>query len=120
MTERSIPSLIHDLLHHAARINTIYAQTESADAFAANETARDAVLWNLVVIGEVCVRLGPEFQAEHHDVPWATIIAQRNIIAHGYDALVWDRIVRVIETDLPIFIKQIETISQQYGPPPQD
>jgi len=120
MTERPIPSLIHDLLHHAARIRAIYAEAESAAAFAADETAREAVLWNLVVIGEVCVRLGPEFHADHDDVPWATIIAQRNIIAHGYDALVWDRIVRVIETDLPILIKQVEGISRQYGPPPQD
>lgn len=120
MTQRLIPSLLADLLHYAGRIREIYAVCGSADSLAADTLAQEAILWNFVVIGEVCIRLGQDFHDQHPDIPWSSIIAQRNVIAHGYDVFLWDRLIPLIESDLPVMINQIEFLARQFGPPPQD
>ena len=50
-----------------------------------------AVERDLEIIGEAARRVSIEFWAEHLDVPWARIIAQRNVIVHEYDELKLER-----------------------------
>lgn len=120
MTQRPIPSLLADILHYAGRVREIYARCGSAESLASDALSREAILWNFVVIGEVCVRLGQDFHEQHPDIPWYSIIGQRNVIAHGYDVFVWERLIPLIESDLPNLIEQVEIIARQFGPPPQD
>lgn len=120
MSPDRTPALLHDLVHHAGRIDAIYRRFGKRDAFLEDETAKDAVLWNLVVIGESCHRLGEQFHERHPEIPWKAIIAHRNVIAHGYDVLNWDRIVLVIERDLPTLMKQAGRLLGEYGPAPED
>ncbi|HBS28015.1 MAG TPA: hypothetical protein DEB06_00865 [Phycisphaerales bacterium] len=118
MSSRSIPSMLHDLIHHAVRIRAVYESSGSQERFLSDGLSKDAVLWNFVVIGEVCVRLGDEFQSRHPDLPWRAVIAQRNLIAHGYDILDWNLLIRVIEHDVPDLIRMASAIAAGYGPPP--
>jgi uncharacterized protein with HEPN domain len=54
------------------------------DALTADEILRDALLYNIVVIGEAASRLPPEIQAAFPTVPWSRIRGMRNILAHEY------------------------------------
>lgn len=110
MSRRSAPSLLHDLVHHAERIREVFAAAGSRRAFESSSTSKEAVLWNFVVLGEVCVRLGEPFQQE--------VIAQRNVIAHGYDIVDWNLLIGVIEQDLTTLIREARKIIDTYGPPP--
>ncbi len=44
----------------------------------------DAVLYNLVVIGEAAAQLIDETRARTPEIPWARVVALRNLIAHEY------------------------------------
>jgi uncharacterized protein with HEPN domain len=45
---------------------------------------RGAVERHLEIIGEAANRVSPDFQANHPEIPWRRIIAQRHVIAHEY------------------------------------
>lgn len=118
MKRTRVPSLLFDLITHADRIRVAFEDSGSPDAFLANQTAKDATLWNFVVLGEIAQRLGDPFRDEHPQIPWRAIIAHRNIIAHGYDAVDWNMVVDVIRNHLPTLIRETKQLLSQYGPPP--
>lgn len=41
----------------------------------------DAVLYNLVVIGEAAAQVGDETRARAQEIPWTSIVGLRNLIA---------------------------------------
>jgi uncharacterized protein with HEPN domain len=51
-----------------------------------DEKTGDAVLYNLVVIGEAANALSEETQKMEPAVPWSEIVGLRNLIAHEYSA----------------------------------
>jgi uncharacterized protein with HEPN domain len=84
--------LLHDMLQAIVSIET-YAVT-SYDAFLEDEKTQDAIMFNLIIIGEAANQIPFEFQEEHPEIPWPSIIGTRNVIVHGYDQvklqIVWD------------------------------
>lgn len=55
---------------------------------------RDAVLWNLMTIGEAVKSIPMEVRAQHTDIEWRKIAGLRDVVAHQYfaidDEIVWD------------------------------
>lgn len=117
MNRSRVPALLFDLVKHAERIRTLYAARDR-DAFLVDQVAQDATLWNFVVLGEICTRLGDAYQSAHPSVPWQAVIAHRNIIAHGYDTIDWVRVRQVIEHHIPLLIREAGLLLEAYGPPP--
>jgi uncharacterized protein with HEPN domain len=70
------------------------------EAFLSDDRVQDAIMFNLVIMGEAANHISDEFQAQHPSIPWAALIGTRNVIVHGYDQvklpIVWD----IIQTDL--------------------
>lgn len=52
--------------------------------FITDRMLRLSVERELEIIGEAARRVSSEFQTQHAEIPWATIIAQRNVISHEY------------------------------------
>ncbi len=74
-----------------------YTQDVSKDGFSEDHRTQQAVMMNLLVIGEIATKLlqqFPDFVASHQEIPWKSIRGMRNHIAHGYFELnldvVWD------------------------------
>jgi len=44
----------------------------------------DAVLYNLVVIGEAAAQLADDTRTRAPEIPWTRVVALRNLIAHEY------------------------------------
>jgi uncharacterized protein with HEPN domain len=44
----------------------------------------DAVLYNLVVIGEAAAQISDETRSKAPEIPWSKIVGLRNLIAHEY------------------------------------
>lgn len=101
------------------RLKEIAAQHDSWQSLREDKDASDALLWNFVTLGEVSIRLGDDHHAEHPQIPWKAIIAQRNVIAHGYDVIDWDRIRPVIEHDIETLIDYARETLGTYGEPPE-
>ena len=72
-----------------------------------------AVVYNIMIIGEVANMLTKDFRESHPDVPWRDIVDMRNVLVHGYittnASLVWD----TCTNDLPLLKKEIVKYIQE-------
>ena len=60
------------------------------------------------IVGEAAGKVSAEGKAKFVDVPWPQIIAMRNRLIHGYDAVDLDVLWDTIENDLPDLIAKLE------------
>ena len=59
------------------------------DQFVGQNEKRDAILWNLMIIGEAATRLSPNVTGVLTEIPWDLSRGFRNRVVHGYFALKW-------------------------------
>ncbi len=78
---------------------------------------RSAVERELEIIGEAARRLSDSFREAHPGIPWASIIAQRNVLAHQYDKVDHARVWTVASKRLP---ELLAALSPLLPPPPND
>lgn len=85
--------------------------------FASDKVLRYAVERQLHVIGEAAKRVSSGFKDAHPEIPWKSIIAQRNVLAHEYGEILVERIWRVATERLPELIRLLDPL---VPPPPQE
>ncbi|MDZ7844714.1 MAG: HepT-like ribonuclease domain-containing protein [Anaerolineales bacterium] len=54
------------------------------DDFLENELVRDAVLWNIEIIGEAAKNLPESCRQVYPGIEWRKIAGMRDIVAHEY------------------------------------
>lgn len=98
---RSALLFLDDIIESAEKINN-FIEKRDFEAFCNDEGIFDAVLMNLLIIGEATKKLPSKMTAAMPDVDWSGAAGLRDIIAHHYfgiDAnLVWD----IINNYVPI------------------
>jgi uncharacterized protein with HEPN domain len=72
----------------------------SYDEFLADTKTQDAILYNLIIIGEAANQISEEYQEQHHNIPWSAMIGTRNIIVHGYDQVKLEIVWKILQRDL--------------------
>ena len=64
------------------------------ESFIDNDMMTDAVIRELMIIGEAANNLSDKFQEEHSDIMWWKIKGMRNVLVHEYFGvnlkIVWD------------------------------
>ncbi len=122
-----------DYLNHmleAAQLAAGYVQDLDQAAFLADRRTQQAVLMNLVIVGEAATKLladQPAFLERHPQVPWRSLRALRNRVAHGYFevnlVLVWE----LVKVQLPELAASLPAVqadargwvaTQTAAPPP--
>ena len=68
---------------------------------------------NFEVIGEAARRLSEDVRQQNPQVPWAQVIAFRNLLIHVYDQVSLQRVWEIIERDLPPLKAQIAALLAQ-------
>ena len=86
------------------------AARHSPEDLATSLDARDALLWNLTVVGEAVNQLPEQMRARYPQVPWSQPVRLRNRIVHGYWSVDLDVIHAVSVGDLPGFVDQIRAV----------
>lgn len=90
--------LLEDILE---AIESIEAYTvDNFEVFQDDSKTQDAVLYNLIIIGEAANRISEEFRENYPSIPWSSMIGTRNIIVHGYDQVRLQIIWGIIQRDL--------------------
>jgi uncharacterized protein with HEPN domain len=69
-----------------------------------------AIVRLMEVVGEAANRIPKEEQSKHPEIPWAQIIALRNRLIHGYDAIDYEILWRILNNDLPGLVLSLERI----------
>ena len=103
---------VEDMLCAARKILG-YTENTTREGLISMPMRLDAVLYEIVVIGEAARRLSEEARTAHPEVPWREIIGMRSIITHGYDQIDDDELWQVIERDLPDLMVKLEKILAQ-------
>jgi uncharacterized protein with HEPN domain len=92
-TERDAAVRLADILKAIERIRGYVADVTLA-RFQADTLLFDAVSLNVLVIGESIARLPDPIKEELAGLPWKSMVALRNLVAHGYpeldERIVWD------------------------------
>jgi uncharacterized protein with HEPN domain len=72
-----------------------------------------AVIRALEVIGEAASRVSQSLRDLNPAIPWPQIIALRNRLIHGYDAVDPDRLWQILTADVPKLIADLRQILAQ-------
>ena len=100
-------------MHEAASQALAYVEGMDKAAFVTDKRTQQAVVLNLLVIGELAAKLleqHGDFVLEHPGIAWASMKGMRNRIAHGYFELdigvVWETVQRA----LPDLLARLPTV----------
>jgi uncharacterized protein with HEPN domain len=112
MTENRLPDYL-DHLSEAARQACSYIEGMDEEAFLADKRTQQAVILNIVIIGEVATKLiqnHSNFLERHPDVPWQNMKGMRNRIAHGYFDIDLHVVWETVRTALPELLERLPAL----------
>jgi uncharacterized protein with HEPN domain len=73
-----------------------------------------ALLWDM---REAAKRVSSTFKEAHPEIPWSSIIGQRNVLAHEYGEVLLERIWLVATKNIPELIQLLDPL---IPPPPKE
>ncbi len=109
MKAERVTTLLRQIIDAIDRVET-YLRSRDHGSFMGTPLVQDAVIRQLIVIGEASGRIlkqDPEFCAKHPGIPLREAYATRNFLTHGYDGINLDVVLRTVTVELPAFRKAI-------------
>jgi uncharacterized protein with HEPN domain len=107
---------LSDYLEHmmeASELACNYVKELNIEGFRTDKKTQQAVILNLMIIGEAATQIMnefPEFVEEHPEVPWRQIRGMRNRMAHGYFEINLDIVWDTVLVSIPSMKKQVEKL----------
>jgi uncharacterized protein with HEPN domain len=107
---------VEDMLEAAVRCRT-YVCEFTLEQFLFDQKTRDAVLHNLLVLGEAAKQVPEEVRARVPQVDWRGMTGLRDIVAHHYFGVDWDAIWDVLCNELPPLVVTLgKLLEDERGP----
>ncbi len=109
MRENSLPDYL-DHIQQAAIDACGYVDGLSRSEFAADRRTQQAVIMNLIIIGEAATKIIDRhgtFASTHPTIPWGSMRGMRNRIAHGYFEIDLDIVWDTVRGALPDLIRDL-------------
>lgn len=85
------------------------------EAYLADEKTRYAVMRGYEIMGEAVRHLPEELRAANPDIPWATMTAVRNRIAHGYFGIDDTILFATVEEELKSLLPRLEALARKHN-----
>lgn len=108
MPKRQTKLYIEDIQEAIRRIE-VYTLHKTFEEFAEDIRTIDAVVRNLMIIGEAVKNIPQDTKSKHDDIPWEEIIGMRNKVIHEYFGVDEDILWETIKEDIPELKKRILT-----------
>jgi uncharacterized protein with HEPN domain len=77
---------------------------------------RDAILYNLVILGEAVKGISDEMRGRHAEVPWRQIAGLRDFLAHEYYRIDMTVIREIVKRDLGPLAAAIASLRNKNSP----
>lgn len=100
---------IQDILMSIAKIER-YTASLSYEDFIADESRVDAVILNLIRIGEAARSISPDIEHRYPEIPWNRMRGMRNMIVHEYFRVSLPVVWQTVQTDLPPLVAALTSI----------
>jgi len=105
---------INDILDAVSSVE-LYVTGITYEDFVADRKTVDAVVRNLIIIGEASVHIPVEICTAHAEIPWQEMRAMRNFVVHEYfgvsDRILWD----TVQIDLHPLVSLLKKIAVKYS-----
>lgn len=101
----------------AVRLARNFTKDISKAAFEADKRTQQAVILNLITIGEAAshiVRESPKFPERYPGLPWKEMRGMRNRMAHGYFAIDLDIVWETAHYSLPALEQKIIEVMREF------
>ena len=108
-----------DHMQQAVAQAQAYVQGMDRAAFVADRRTQQAVLMNIVILGEAAAKVlseFPQFAERQADIPWRGIRGLRNRVAHAYFEVNLELVWETVRTDLPALAAQLPAVRQAAQP----
>ena len=100
----------------AVRRIAAYIRGIDREVFGDQPIVQDAVIRQLLIIGEATKRLTMEFRDRHPDVPWRDMAGMRDLLVHSYNRVDVDEVWRAATVDVTSLADRLEAL---LPPPPE-
>ncbi len=114
MSENRLPDYLDHMLE-AAILACSFVDGISKDDFLADKRTQQAVILNIVIIGEAATKLLQnygDFLERHTELPWKNMKGMRNRVAHGYFDINLDVVWETVQTALPQLLERLPAIRE--------
>ena len=105
---------INDILDAISAVRE-YVAGMTYEGFVTDRKTVDAVIRNLIIIGEAAVHIPEEICQSNQSIPWPEMRTMRNFVVHEYfgvsDKILWD----TVQIDLPPLMPLLKEISDKYS-----
>jgi uncharacterized protein with HEPN domain len=85
----------------------------AADRGSDERLRRDALLYNLLILGEAVKALGEDTKARRPEIPWRQIAGLRDLLAHEYYRIDAAEIDSIIKQDFPALESAIAALRRR-------
>jgi len=92
-------------------------QAHAEDRNAQERLRRDAILYNLMILGEAVKGLSDETKAKRPEIPWRQISGLRDLLAHEYYRIDMKEIEGILRHDLVPLTAAVDALSRVKLPP---
>ncbi|MDP2818768.1 MAG: DUF86 domain-containing protein [Polaromonas sp.] len=116
MSASRVPDYLDHMLEAAVQA-CAYVEGLSKQDFLADKRTQQAVILNLILVGEEATKLLKDDEAFadlHPQVPWRSMKGMRNRIAHGYFEINLETVWDTLKTALPSLIEQLPEIRRDF------
>lgn len=100
MLTKDIDSLAN-IIEAITKIENYSFQFKSGEELYNDPKSFDAILMNIIVIGEMSSKLSDGFKNNNPEIEWWKIKGLRNIVAHDYFGVDADEIWQIIQNKIP-------------------
>lgn len=100
----------------AARMIQEFTVGVSLEDYLLDRKLQLAVERAIEIIGEAARLVSPELKAQHMEILWRQMVAQRNVLAHDYGEIKQDRIWLVATKRIPELVAQLQPLLPPVDP----
>jgi uncharacterized protein with HEPN domain len=97
-------------MREAAREIVEFIKGTTYHQFTSQKVLRYAVERQIMVLGEAARRVSDSFKDAHPEIPWNSIVGQRNVLAHEYGEVLLERIWLVATEGIPKLIRLLDPL----------
>ncbi|MGE8204625.1 HepT-like ribonuclease domain-containing protein [Heyndrickxia sp. NPDC080065] len=107
--QREPKVFLEDILSSAIKVEK-YTRGLSFEDFIDNDLVYDAVIKNILVIGEATKNIPKDIRQSNPHIEWRKMAGMRDMMIHGYFSINFQIIWDVVQNKIPEFKQQIEQL----------